>query len=85
MIKCISHKKVFATQEIAEEALIDARSNFEYGTRTGPVAVYRCDDCGYFHLTSKGPVNQKLQEAINSGKIKLQQEANKWIGKIRRR
>lgn len=85
MIKCISHKKVFATQEMAEEALIDARSNFEYGNRTGPVAVYRCEDCGYFHLTSKGPTNPKLQEAIDSGKIKLQREANKWIDKLGRR
>jgi hypothetical protein len=85
LIKCISHKKVFPTLEIAEEALIEARSNFEYGAHSGPVAVYHCDDCGYYHLTSKGPVNPKLDEAIRSGKLKLRKEANKWLNKIDRR
>ena len=82
MIKCISHKKVFPTREIAQDALLDARSRFEYGTQAGPIAVYQCDDCGNYHLTSRGPMDPKLEEAIKSGKIKLQKEANRWLDKI---
>jgi hypothetical protein len=73
------------SQEIAEEALIEARSNFEYGKGNGPVTVYRCEDCGYYHLTSSGAMNQRLAESIKSGKIQLQKEANKWIGKMKKK
>ena len=85
MIKCISHKKVYPTAEIAEDALIDARTHFDYGTRTGPIAVYRCEDCGYYHLTSKGEVNHKLASQLSDGKIKRQKEANQWLDKLNRK
>jgi hypothetical protein len=85
MIKCISHKRCYLAQEIAEEALIEARANFDYGKGNGPVAVYRCEDCGYYHLTSSGTMNNRLAESIKSGKIQLQKEANKWIGKMKKK
>jgi len=85
MIKCISHKRCYLTHEIAEEALIDARSSFEYGSGNGPIAVYRCDDCGCYHLTSSGVMNQRLADSIKSGKIRLQREANQWLGKMKKK
>lgn len=85
MIKCISHKKGYPSLEIAEDALIEARTNFEYGAHPGPVAVYQCDDCGYYHLTSKGTVNKRLAQYIAEGKLKQQKEANRWLDKLKRK
>ena len=76
---------MFATSQIAEEALIEARTQFEYGPHKGPVAVYQCEDCGYFHLTSKGTVNPRLAQYISDGKLQRQKEANRWMEKLRKR
>ena len=84
MIKCASNKKVYATKELAEEALIEAHSQFDYKGK-GPIAVYQCDDCCYFHLTSKGSVNQKLAELLKGDKIQRTREANQWLHKIKRK
>jgi hypothetical protein len=85
MIKCLSHKKVYLTVEIAEEALIGARTRFEYGNQSGPVGVYQCEDCGYYHLTSKGPINPRLAECQSNGRLKLEKEAQQWMDKIKQR
>ena len=84
MIKCVSNKKVYPSKELAEEALIEAHSQFEF-KGGGPIAVYQCEDCGYFHLTSKGQVNQKLAELLKDGKIQRSREANQWLRKIKRK
>lgn len=85
MIKCSSHKKVYPTQEMAENALIDARIHFDYATHDGPIAVYKCEDCGNYHLTSKGTVNQKLAALMSNGQLKRQKEANQWLDKLKRK
>lgn len=84
MIKCVSNKKVYPSKEIAEEALLEAHSQFDY-KGGGPVAVYQCEDCSYFHFTSKGPMNQKLAELIKGGKLDRTREANQWFNKIKRK
>lgn len=81
MKTCPSHKKIYPSIEVAEEALIEAHTRFEYAKNTGPISVYQCDDCGEFHFTSQGPMNEKLASYLTSGKIKLQKEANKWADK----
>lgn len=84
MIKCVTQKKVYLTPELAEEALLGAHIRFEYAAGNGPVAVYRCDDCGYYHLTSKGPVSATLKENLKSGKIGREKEAQAWERKLKR-
>jgi hypothetical protein len=84
MINCVSNKKVYPNQELAEEALIQAHIQFDFSKGGGPVAIYRCEDCGYYHLTSKGAMNDKLMNEIKNGKIKLEKEANKWLHKFKR-
>ncbi|MBS1505821.1 MAG: hypothetical protein JSS79_04155 [Bacteroidetes bacterium] len=83
MIKCSTGKRVYLTEALAEDALLDAHGRHQYAG-TGPVAFYRCDDCGYYHFTSKGPMNEKLAKLLASGKLKLQQEANHWEKKLKR-
>ncbi|HEU5289326.1 MAG TPA: hypothetical protein VFU05_01710 [Cyclobacteriaceae bacterium] len=84
MIKCVSNKRVYQSKELAEEALIESHSQFEH-RGGGPIAVYQCEDCGYFHLTSKGQMNQRLAELIKEGKIGRAREANQWLRKIKRK
>lgn len=85
MIKCVTGKKAYLTQELAEEALIGAHTRFDYGKGQGPVNVYRCEDCGNFHLTSKGTINAKLNRQLKEGKIDREKQANDWLNKIKRR
>ena len=82
---CPTHKKMYASESIAEEALISAWITYEYTHGNGPIAVYLCDECGAYHLTSRGPVNKKLEQAIASGKIQRTKEINSWLNKIRRK
>lgn len=84
MIKCVSNKKVYPSKEIAEEALFEAHSQFDY-KGGGPIGIYQCEDCGYFHFTSKGPINQKLAELIKEGMLNRTREANQWLHKIKRK
>jgi hypothetical protein len=84
MIKCSTHKKVFVSHELAEEALIQTHIQFDYPKGGGPIAVYPCEDCGYFHLTSKGNMNERLSQEIKNGKIHQQKEASHWLGKLKR-
>jgi hypothetical protein len=83
-MNCISQKKTYPTASQAEDALIDAQIRYDYTSGNGPVAIYKCVDCGQYHLTSKGPVNERLAKLIEQGKIKSQKEANRWIDKLGR-
>ena len=84
MIKCVSNKKVYLNSEVAEEALIESHSRFEH-RGGGPIAVYQCEDCGYFHLTSKGPIDARLAALKKGGEIDRARQANQWLHKIKRK
>jgi len=76
---------MYASQRLAEDELIEAWTRYDYPAGTGPIAVYLCEDCGHYHFTSKGPMNEGLQEAIASGRIQRQKEADRWSDKWKRR
>lgn len=83
--RCRTGKRVYLTQEIAEEALIGARINYKYPENTGPVGVYQCEECGFYHLTSKGPMNERLAKYMAEGKIRRSSESEEWLRKLRKR
>jgi hypothetical protein len=66
-------------------ALIEARTRFDYTNNQGPVTVYRCDECGFYHLTSQGKMNETLEKYLATGKIKLQKEADRWLEKLNKK
>lgn len=76
---------MYPLESQAEDALLEARARFSYSSGSGPIAVYRCEECGFFHLTSKGPMNHRLAKLLKEGKIDLQKEANRWLDKLDRR
>ena len=85
MNKCISGKRVFQTHDDAVDALLAARTKFDYRQGHGPVSVYHCDDCGFFHLTSKGPMNETLKKSLNDGSIDRKKEADDWEERLKRK
>ena len=82
MKTCSSGKRVYDSAVQAEQALVDLQGRNDYRSGAGPVAVYRCEFCGGYHLTSKGPANDFLSTQLKDGKIQLQREANKWMDKL---
>lgn len=85
MSGCVSGKKIYPTQQVAEEALIGAHTQFDYSKGNGPVSVYLCEDCGNYHLTSRGSMNERLAQLLKDGKIDRQKEAYQWEDKLKRR
>jgi hypothetical protein len=84
MNTCPSKKKSYLTEVIAEEALLDAWGTYDY-KNNGPIAIYRCDMCGAYHFTSKGEMNKRLAEHIESGQLKRHAQASKWIEKFKQK
>jgi len=78
---CITKKNQYASQIAAEDALIDLWTRNDYNEGHAPVAVYKCDECGDYHLTSHGPMNERLAKEMGSHKMKIEKEANRWIDK----
>lgn len=76
---------MYPTLEIAENVLIETQTRFDYGAQGGPISVYQCGDCGQFHLTSKGPMNERLARALSEGAIGRQKEANRWLDRLRKK
>jgi len=79
-MKCVTTKRAYFTQSLAEAALIEARIHFEHSSA---LAVYQCDDCGQWHLTSKGEMNSTLREQIENGNIKRERESLNWTNKLK--
>jgi hypothetical protein len=76
---------MYATESLAEEALISAWTTYNYPQGHGPIGIYLCQDCGAYHLTSKGIMNKKLAEHLATGKIQKSKEANNWLDKLKRK
>ena len=81
MQACSSGKRSYLSEAIAIEALIEAHIHFDYRKQSGPIAVYPCDECGQFHLTSTGAMNQKLDQALKDGTLQKLRTANRLSGK----
>lgn len=76
---CTTKKICFQNKEDAEEELVLNRVKYS----TGPVNVYKCEFCGYYHFTSKGEVNPKLLSEKSRRKIDRESEANYWLDKLK--
>ena len=78
-MKCSTGKNQYFTKFLAETALIDIHIHRNFPPEMGPQNVYQCEHCGDWHLTSKSPKrNERLQEMIDSGELKRQQQARQW-------
>lgn len=70
---------------MAEDVLIELWSKNEYPSGQGAIAVYKCEDCGCYHLTSRPPMNTRLAEFLAGNKLKHHREANRWMEKLKKK
>ena len=82
-MNCVTGKRSYASKALAEEALLDVHSRFQYRPGSGPRSVYECDDCGNWHFTSRGPDSPVLSDLQNQQQIQRNREANDWERKLR--
>lgn len=75
---------MYPSEDIAVDALIEARTHFEFKPNQGPVAVYLCDDCSHYHLTSQGNMNARLAQYLKDGTLKRMKEASNWERNFRK-
>ena len=85
MKNCPSGKRIYVSQTLAEDALIDAWIRSAHKPGNGPVNVYLCEDCGNFHFTSKGNMNTRLKAELDSGQIARGRRAFEHESKFRHR
>lgn len=78
MKKCSSGKRAYGSESLAVEALIEAHIQFNYRSGNGPMSIYQCDECGQYHLTSKGLMNDRLAAALKDGSIARQRAVVQW-------
>ncbi len=81
MSPCPAQKRKDTTEEMAEDALIEARTRFIHNSAIG---VYQCEDCGQWHLTSQGVLNPRLKKLLKDGTIKRDRDALNWEMKLKR-
>lgn len=74
------NKRAYPNESIAEEALIQARIRFENNTA---VSIYKCENCGDWHLSSAGEVNPRLASMIKSGELDKERKRDIWENKYK--
>ena len=82
-MKCVSGKVVHYSEQSALEALVQNHIRFYHNDNAGPVNVYECRDCGYFHLTSSGSKHPLLDDPEVKKRIKLEKQSLHWESKLR--
>jgi hypothetical protein len=82
MMKCSTGKKLYSTKSIAEEVLIELWIKNDFVPGQGPCTVYQCEHCGYYHLTSQGPMNERLAELLGNGYIRRMRTASRWTDRF---
>lgn len=78
MKKCITGKRIFHSEELAKEALIQHHIINDYKHTTGPINVYSCQECGNWHFTSKGERNEIFEDEAMVEYIKRERRAWHW-------
>ena len=79
-MKCPSGKRRFDSENEAVNALIEARIHFPHNKA---INVYNCSDCGLWHLTSQGVMNDRLKQELENGNIQKQIDSFLWGDKFR--
>jgi hypothetical protein len=83
--RCSSGKVIYVSLSLAEDALLDAWVRNNYSVGTGPITIYQCEDCGNFHFTSKGAMNDRLKRELDSGQIERSRRAFDYERKFKAR
>ena len=80
--ECTTGKKCFDTKDQADQALINIHALGNFRAGSGPIAVYQCEDCNYWHFTSKGNKSSLLDDPEVKDHIKKTQQSRFWEDKL---
>lgn len=72
-------KRSYYSENLALDALIEARIRF---LQNSSVTVYQCEDCGAWHLTSRGGLHPRLAKELESGNLEKNRLAYQWEKKL---
>ena len=78
MSGCSSGKRTFETESLAVEALIQNHIINNYRANEGPVNVYECPECGYWHFTSKSARHSLFDDPEIMKTIAREKQAHNW-------
>lgn len=84
-MNCTTGKRIFYSKELAEEALIANHQRFHHREGQGPINVYECHECGNWHFTSKGDINDLLKDPAIKSEINQQRQAMDWEKRFKKR
>ncbi len=82
-MKCVSGKRVYESEELALDALIQNQIRNHYRDGSGPVNVYECHECKNWHFTSKGPKADILEDPETIQRIRKEREGLEWESRLR--
>lgn len=80
---CKSGKQYYADEQTALMALLEVWGRTAFRAGEGPRTVYRCDDCGGWHFTSKGTVHPQLEAYLQTPEFQLRRKAADWENRFR--
>ena len=80
---CSSGKRMYETESLAVEALIQNHIINNYRGGQGPTNVYQCDECGHWHFTSKGAKNEIFDDSETIKMIEREKRALNWERSLR--
>lgn len=83
MERCTSGKRIYESESLAEEALIQNHIFNNYRAGEGPRNFYPCEDCGYWHFTSKGEKHFLFSDPDILKRIKDERRSNYWERHLR--
>ena len=78
MDKCVSGKRIYASEDVALEALIQHHIINNYRANEGPINVYECQDCTNWHFTSKGKKHSAFDDPDILRTIEREKRAHNW-------
>ena len=80
---CVTGKRILETEALAEEALVQHHIINVYRAGEGPRNIYVCEDCGYWHFTSKGDAHALFADERVTKRIEQERIANQWERKLK--
>jgi hypothetical protein len=80
-MKCSTGKKGYYNENEVQEALIRSHIRFQ----STACNYYMCNDCGEYHLTSRGEKHPLLDDSEIQKRIKDEQREQDWLGKFSRK
>ena len=73
-------KRSYISENLALEALVGAKIAYP---NSNVKTVYKCNDCGDWHITSKGNLHPKIANLKDSKKMDKLVEAAYWEHKLK--